>query len=106
MLLGSQGRGSRALQALMVIGIAATATSPSSVAWAQTKYDLTMGIIVSPGDAYTAMTASVPERIQKATNGRVSITVERFTRGAGADRVGRARRATTDVGCAAHLSCG
>ena len=75
MLLGSQGRGSRALQALMVIGIAATATSLSSVAWAQTKYDLTMGIIVSPGDAYTAMTASVPEWIQKATNGRVSITV-------------------------------
>ena len=63
MRLGSQGRGSRALQALMVIGIAATATSLSSGAWAQTKYDLTMGTIVAPGDAYTAMTASVPERI-------------------------------------------
>jgi TRAP-type C4-dicarboxylate transport system substrate-binding protein len=39
------------------------------------KIDLTMGIIVSPGDAYSAMTASVPERIAKATNGRVSVTV-------------------------------
>src|SRR6476660_1905461 len=44
-------------------------------AWSQKNYDLTMGIIVSPGDAYTAMTASVPERIKKATNGRVSVTV-------------------------------
>jgi TRAP-type C4-dicarboxylate transport system substrate-binding protein len=34
-----------------------------------------MGIIVSPGDAYSAMTASVPERIAKATNGRVAVTV-------------------------------
>jgi TRAP-type C4-dicarboxylate transport system substrate-binding protein len=39
------------------------------------KIDLTMGIIVSPGDAYSAMTASVPERISKATNGRVAVTV-------------------------------
>ncbi|WP_439499128.1 TRAP transporter substrate-binding protein DctP [Bosea sp. (in: a-proteobacteria)] len=39
------------------------------------KIDLTMGIIVSPGDAYSAMTASVPERVAKATNGRVSVTV-------------------------------
>ncbi|MGE3652473.1 MAG: TRAP transporter substrate-binding protein DctP [Reyranellaceae bacterium] len=46
----------------------------ASTAQAQ-KIDLTMGIIVSPGDAYTAMTASVPERIAKATNGRVSVTV-------------------------------
>ena len=39
------------------------------------KIDLTMGIIVSPGDAYSAMTASVPERVAKATGGRVQITV-------------------------------
>jgi len=39
------------------------------------KIDLTMGIIVSPGDAYSALTASVPERVAKATNGRVQITV-------------------------------
>lgn len=44
-------------------------------ATAQDKIELTMGTIVSPGDAYTAMTASVPERVQKATNGRVEITV-------------------------------
>lgn len=46
-----------------------------SLALAQGKIELTMGIIVSPGDAYTAMTASVPERVSKATNGRVTITV-------------------------------
>lgn len=39
------------------------------------KFDLTMGVIVSPGDVYTAMTRSVPERVSKATNGRVSVTV-------------------------------
>jgi len=43
----------------------------SQHAFAQDKIDLTMGIIVSPGDVYTAMTASVPERVSKATNGRV-----------------------------------
>jgi len=47
----------------------------SQHAFAQDKIDLTMGIIVSPGDVYTAMTASVPERVSKATNGRVEITV-------------------------------
>jgi len=58
------------LAAATVVGAALAATS----AQAQ-KYDLTMGVIVSPGDAYTAMTQSVPERISKATNGKVSVTV-------------------------------
>lgn len=54
--------------ALSALGMAGPAT-------AQKKIELTMGIIVSPGDAYSAMTASVPERIRKATNGRVEVTV-------------------------------
>lgn len=39
------------------------------------EYDLTMGVITSPGDVYTAMTRSIPERIAEATDGRVAITV-------------------------------
>lgn len=53
----------------------ATAALGSLPVLAQSKIELTMGIIVSPGDAYTAMTASVPERVSKATNGRATITV-------------------------------
>lgn len=56
-------------------GAIAVGLLASTAALAQKKIDLTMGIIVSPGDAYSAMTASVPERIAKATNGRVSVTV-------------------------------
>ncbi|MCF8479324.1 MAG: TRAP transporter substrate-binding protein DctP [Rhodospirillum sp.] len=37
--------------------------------------DLTMGVIVAPGDLYSVLTASVPERISKATDGQVSVTV-------------------------------
>lgn len=62
----------RVLFGAAIIAGAAFAGSP---AWSQKNFDLTMGIIVSPGDAYTAMTQSVPERIKKATNGRVSVTV-------------------------------
>ena len=61
-------RGRLAAAALAAVLVAA----PPALAQ---KIDLTMGIIVSPGDAYTAMTASVPERVAKATNGRVSVTV-------------------------------
>lgn len=39
------------------------------------EFDFTMGIIVSPGDTYSHMAATLPARIAKATNGRVSITV-------------------------------
>jgi TRAP-type C4-dicarboxylate transport system substrate-binding protein len=39
------------------------------------EFDLTMGVIVSPGDIYSNLTASLPERVSKATNGRVSVTV-------------------------------
>ena len=64
--------GSRALRTLCVAALAAASFSPQ--AFAQ-KIELTMGIIVSPGDVYTAMTASIPERVSKATNGRVSVVV-------------------------------
>ena len=59
---------------LATAALAMIALCDMPVANAQ-KIDLTMGIIVSPGDAYSAMTASVPERISKATNGRVAVTV-------------------------------
>lgn len=60
---------------LATAALAAAAFMAAQPAMAQKKIDLTMGIIVSPGDAYSAMTASVPERIAKATNGRVAVTV-------------------------------
>lgn len=44
-------------------------------AHAADKVDLTMGVIVSPGDLYSKYTQSVPERLAKATDGRVSVTV-------------------------------
>src|SRR5690606_37937418 len=39
------------------------------------QYDLTMSVIVSPGDGYSILTQSVPERVAKATNGKVKVTV-------------------------------
>jgi TRAP-type transport system periplasmic protein len=39
------------------------------------EVDLTMGVIVSPGDVYSEITAGIPERVREATGGRVAITV-------------------------------
>jgi TRAP-type C4-dicarboxylate transport system substrate-binding protein len=39
------------------------------------EFDFTMAVLAGPGDAYSKLTASVPDRIAKATNGRVKITV-------------------------------
>jgi TRAP-type C4-dicarboxylate transport system substrate-binding protein len=39
------------------------------------EFDFTMGVITSPGDVYTALTRSIPERVSEATDGRVAITV-------------------------------
>lgn len=39
------------------------------------EYDLTMSVITSPGDGYSILTQSVPERVEKATNGKVKVTV-------------------------------
>src|SRR5690606_15456299 len=55
--------------ALCVSGLFA---SPNATAQ---EYDLTMSVIVSPGDGYSILTQSVPERVQKATNGKVKVTV-------------------------------
>ncbi|WP_210201523.1 TRAP transporter substrate-binding protein DctP [Bosea sp. CS1GBMeth4] len=67
----AEGRRSGLLAALLVAAFAIAGPEPVRAQ----QIDLTMGIIVSPGDAYSAMTASVPERIAKATNGRVQVTV-------------------------------
>lgn len=64
----------QSLRLLLGAGALSTALFAASAAQAQ-KIDLTMGVIVSPGDAYTAMTQSVPDRVAKATNGRVQVTV-------------------------------
>lgn len=62
---------------LGLAALAALALAPALMpAAAQAKeFDLTMGIIVSPGDIYSNLTGSLPARIAKATNGRVSVTV-------------------------------
>jgi TRAP-type transport system periplasmic protein len=39
------------------------------------EFDFTMGVITSPGDVYTALTRSIPERVSEATDGRVAVTV-------------------------------
>jgi len=57
----------------VLAGVLALGTFGSAVA--APEFDLTMGVITSPGDVYTAMTQGLPERISKATNGRVEITV-------------------------------
>jgi TRAP-type C4-dicarboxylate transport system substrate-binding protein len=46
----------------------------TAAAQAQT-YDLTMAVITAPGDGYSILTASVPERVAKATGGKVKVTV-------------------------------
>lgn len=68
---GIIGHGRRlAVAAAMAVSAATLPTLASAQ-----EHDFTMGIIVSPGDLYTQLTASVPERISKATNGRVAVTV-------------------------------
>ncbi|NYT35789.1 C4-dicarboxylate ABC transporter substrate-binding protein [Allopusillimonas soli] len=52
--------------------LAGLAMTPA--AWAQ-EFDLTMSVITSPGDGYSILTQSVPDRVKKATNGRVRVTV-------------------------------
>ncbi|KCV61761.1 ABC transporter, substrate-binding protein, family 7 [Bordetella bronchiseptica 99-R-0433] len=63
----------RGFQAALAAAALCTA-SWSGGAAAQT-YDLTMAVITSPGDGYSILTASVPERVAKATDGKVKVTV-------------------------------
>lgn len=60
----------RSLAAAVAMG----ASLWTAAAQAQT-YDLTMAVITSPGDGYSILTASVPERVAKATGGKVKVTV-------------------------------
>ncbi len=62
----------RSLAAMALAGAIGMSAAPATAA---EKIDLTMGVIVAPGDIYSKLTASVPERIAKATDGRVSVTV-------------------------------
>jgi TRAP-type transport system periplasmic protein len=39
------------------------------------QFDFTMAVIPAPGDAYAILSATVPARIAKATDGRVKITI-------------------------------
>jgi len=39
------------------------------------EFDFTMAVLSGPGDAYSKLTATIPDRIAKATGGRVKITV-------------------------------
>ena len=64
---------SRLLKGAGVAGFV-LATS-GAVAQDRPEFDLTMAVITSPGDVYTAMTEGLPERISEATDGRVQVTV-------------------------------
>lgn len=56
------------------LAAAALCATWSGAALAQ-AYDLTMSVITAPGDGYSILTASVPERVAKATGGKVKVTV-------------------------------
>ena len=72
----TSGRPARERRLSLSLSAAAIAVSltPALPAAAQ-EYDFTMGVITSPGDVYTALTRSIPERVSEATDGRVAITV-------------------------------
>lgn len=67
-------KGRRLLAACATLVAAFAATLDGAPARAQ-DFDMTMSVIVSPGDAYSHLTGSVPDRIAKATEGRVKVTV-------------------------------
>ena len=60
--------------ALGAIGAAAFACLATGPAAAQ-EFDLTMGVLPSPGSLYTEMMEQVPERIARATDGKVKVTL-------------------------------
>ena len=64
----------RARSSLCALALGLGAVFACTQASAQT-YDLTMAVITSPGDGYSILTASVPERVAKATGGKVKVTV-------------------------------
>ncbi len=56
------------------MGVGLICSTFVGVAQGQTL-DLTMAVLAGPGDAYAKLMASVPDRVAKATNGRIKITV-------------------------------
>ena len=70
--IGSRGGAGRWMALPLAAAIAGGAWGLSAEAQ---EVDLTMGIIVAPGDLYSHVTGSVPERVREATDGRVEITV-------------------------------
>jgi len=72
----AQGRGRAGMRRTLAGALACLAGLAAAAASAQAQeYDLTMAVIVSPGDGYSILTASVPERVAKATGGKVKVTV-------------------------------
>ena len=74
----TSGRPARARTGRLTRGMSAAAVALSLAATlpaAAQEFDFTMGVITSPGDVYTALTRSIPERVGAATDGRVAITV-------------------------------
>lgn len=62
------------IQALAASLAAAGAFLFAGTALAQ-QFNFTMAVIPAPGDAYSILTSTVPERIAKATDGKVKITI-------------------------------
>jgi TRAP-type C4-dicarboxylate transport system substrate-binding protein len=74
----TSGRPARARRGPLTRGLSAAAVALALLAAlpaAAQEFDFTMGVITSPGDVYTALTRSIPERVSEATDGRVAITV-------------------------------
>lgn len=69
---GAEERGARRC---LMAGIALAGMLAAGFPAQAQEHDLTLAVIPGPGDAYAKLTATVPERIAKATNGRVKITV-------------------------------
>lgn len=67
-------RSGRSVAGAAAAAVMAGALLHGPVALAQ-EVDFTMGIIVAPGDLYSHLTASIPERVREATDGRVEVTV-------------------------------
>ena len=74
----TSGRSVRTRTDRLTRGLSAAAVALALVAALPAEaqeHDFTMGVITSPGDVYTALTRSIPERVSEATDGRVAITV-------------------------------
>ena len=62
------------LKSMLGAVLGSLALAAAGAALAQT-YEFTMAVIPAPSDPYSTLSATVPERIAKATGGRVKITI-------------------------------